>query len=143
MTPRRHPRATHAPQRGTTVDYGEPGPPTYIDAPQRGAAVYFADEAEVTREQVAQVERQFAEQPALVAPACDPRDAADSPEDELLSEAVDEALGIERTDRLPLSPRSGPRLSAEATKRVGARLAQERVEGDLLRRAGLLEGERG
>jgi len=86
----------------------------------------FVDEAEVWPEQVAEVVRQF----------------ADSPEEELLSEAVDEALGLERTDRLPFSPRSGPRLSAEATKRVGAQLARERVEGDLLRRAGLLEEER-
>ncbi len=97
------------------MQFGELGEPTYID------------EAQVLPAEVAAEKREF----------------ADSPEEELLSEAVDEALGIERTDRLPLSPRSGPRLSAEATKRVGARLAQERREDEALRAAGLLPPKEG
>jgi len=105
MTLRWHPRATHAPQRGT--------------------AVYFVDEAEVTREQVV---REFSDAAARAVEA----EAA-------LDEFVDETFEIPRAARLPLPARSGPRLDPEATARVGRRLQQEREELVALRRAGLID----
>ena len=107
-----HPRATHAPQQGTAVDFSEPSEPVFLD------------EAEVLPEEV---ERHFAETVG----------AAEGELDEL----VDETFGIPRAARLPLPARSGPRLDREATARVGRRLQEEREELDALRRAGLIDEE--
>jgi len=92
------------------VHYSEPSAP-----------LIYVDEAEVAPEEV---ERQFAEAASR---------AAD------LEEAVDDWFEFAHGERLLPLPRrhSGP-LSAEATSRVGARLAQERREDEALRAAGLL-----
>ncbi len=121
----RHPDRQRPSRREDAVVYADPAEPVYVDEAliSREEAAEFAERFKVEPCDLERVERQFADS------------------EELLSEAADEALGIEPTDRLPFSPRSGPRLSAEASRRVGARLAQERAEGEALRRAGLLPEE--
>jgi len=109
-----HPRAAHAPQRGTAVDFGEPSPPIFVD------------EAEVLLEEV---EGHFAD--SVVAAETEGE----------LDELVDETFGIPRAARLPLPARSGPRLDPEATARVSRRLQAEREELVALRRAGLIDNE--
>ena len=117
-----HPRATHAPQRETTVYFGEPSPPIFVD------------EARVTREEVAEVEREFAD-------AATRREEAEAA---LLDEAVDEAFQVPEKDRVPAPwPKSGPLLDAAARERVGERLAQDRRELAALQAVGLIPPKEG
>ncbi len=110
----------HTPQRATTVYFGEPSPPIFVD------------EARVTREEVAEVEREFAD-------AATRREQAEAA---LLDEAVDGALQVPERDRLPAPwPKSGPLLDAAARTRVGAQLAQDRRELAALQDAGLIPKE--
>ncbi len=90
--------------------------------------VIYYDEAEIEREEV---EREFADASTRRAEA----------EAALLEELVDEALQVPQKDRLSVAWPTGRLLDAEASKCVGAQLAQERAEGEALRRAGLLPTE--
>jgi len=115
-----HPRAAHAPQQGTAVDFGEPSPPIYVD------------EAQVSREEAAEAEREFVD-------AATRREQAEAA---LLDEAVDGALQVPERDRLPAPwPKSGPLLDAAARTRVGERLAQDRRELAALQAVGLIPKE--
>jgi len=105
-----HPRATHAPQQGTAVDFSEPSPPIYVD------------EAAISREEAAD----------------DATTSRADAEAALVEELADEALQVPEKDRLPAPwPKSGPLLDAAARTRVGAQLAQDRRELAALQDAGL------
>ncbi|MEJ7791840.1 MAG: hypothetical protein WKF65_07720 [Gaiellaceae bacterium] len=105
------------------VDYGD------LSAP-----VIYYDEAGVFREEVAEVEREFAD-------AATRREEAEAA---LLDEAVDGALQVPERDRLPASwPKSGPLLDAAASRRVGERLAQDRRELAALQAVGLIPPKEG
>ena len=122
-----HPRAQRPPRpKERAVDYGDPSERVSLVQYVDPSEPVFLDEAEVLPEEV---ERELA-------------DAVGAAEAEgELDEAVDDAFEIPRGARLPLPPRSGPRLDPEATARVGRRLQEEREELVALRRAGLIDNE--
>jgi len=123
----RHPDRQRPSRRENVVVYADPEEPVFLNEYVDSSPTVYRDEAEVTREEA---EREFAA--AAVR-------AANAEVD--LDEAVDDVFQIPAAERLPLPPRSGPRLDSAATARVGRRLQAEREELLALERAGLIDKE--